>query len=145
MVQRFVTLQARPYMAFLRRLPATKNFPQRILCTSPRHAGRFPASAIMGLMKPDLYTKAALTVIAIALTVMAANQYVSPSATAHAQSVFADIQAVSVSNFFDRRTGDLWEYELEGTNRKVYAHLRMTKPGGTLTLICETPAACAGK
>ena len=34
------------------------------------------------LMKPDLYTKAVLTIIAIMLTVVACNQYVSPASTA---------------------------------------------------------------
>jgi hypothetical protein len=37
-------------------------------------------------MKPDLYTKAVLTVIALMLTAIACDQYINPTATANAQS-----------------------------------------------------------
>jgi len=69
-------------------------------------------------MKPDLYTKAVLTVIAVMLTVIACNQYVSPAATASAQS--APLASVQYSgptgySFFDTRTGDVWEYTRAAT------------------------------
>ena len=37
-------------------------------------------------MKSDLYTKAVLTVIAVALSVIAFNQHLAPNAVVHAQS-----------------------------------------------------------
>ena len=43
-------------------------------------------------MRPDLYTKALLTVIALLLLMIACNQYVSPATTASAQGPFAGLQ-----------------------------------------------------
>jgi hypothetical protein len=60
-------------------------------------------------MKPDIYTKAVLTVIAVALTPIACNQYVSPSTTARVQGPFATLQFASSGTypkFFDTRTGE---------------------------------------
>ncbi len=44
-------------------------------------------------MKPDIYTKAVLTVIAVALVAIASNQYTNPRTTVQAQaSPFAGVQ-----------------------------------------------------
>jgi hypothetical protein len=64
-------------------------------------------------MKPDLYTKTVLTVIAIMLTVIACNQYVNPTATAQAQGAFAGIVVTGQPAgwaMFDTRSGDAWVY-----------------------------------
>jgi len=65
-------------------------------------------------MKPDLYTKAVFTVIAIMLTAIACNQYIEPKVAAQAQAApFAGVQfsaTGSTIKFFDTRTGDLWGY-----------------------------------
>jgi hypothetical protein len=61
-------------------------------------------------MKPDLYTKIALTDIAFALVLIAANQYVHPAATANAQGPLAGVQYTpngNYSEFFDSRTGEM--------------------------------------
>jgi hypothetical protein len=52
-----------------------------------------PRRVTLRRMKPDTYTKAVLTVIALTLTVIACNQYIEPKATAQAQaSPFAGVQ-----------------------------------------------------
>ncbi len=59
-------------------------------------------------MKPDIYTKAVLTVIAC-------NQHTHPTATARAQGPFAGVQFASPEgafSFFEPRTGDIWVYRL---------------------------------
>jgi hypothetical protein len=68
-------------------------------------------------MKPDLYTKAVLTLIALLLAVIACNQYVHPETTASAQTQgpFDSVRYAASGDgrshyFFDTRTGDLWEY-----------------------------------
>ena len=43
-------------------------------------------------MKPDLYTKAVLTVIAIMLSVIASKPIFNPDTTASAQTAFAGMQ-----------------------------------------------------
>jgi hypothetical protein len=45
-------------------------------------------------MKLDLYAKAVLTVIMLALAMIACNQYVHPTAIAEAQGAFAGVQFV---------------------------------------------------
>jgi hypothetical protein len=82
-------------------------------------------------MKPDLYTKAVLTVIALMLTVIACNQYVSPAAAVQAQgSAFTGVQYGGQNTFFDTRTGDLWNYQ-PTTDGKFYvqSHAKLTKLG----------------
>jgi hypothetical protein len=79
-----------------------------------------PAPAIMGLMKPDLYIKAVLTVTAVALVAIACNQYIEPKTTAQAQGAsFAGVQVngnlLSNLTAFDSRTGEVWQYELKET------------------------------
>jgi len=62
--------------------------------------------------KPDLYTKAVLTIVAIALVMIACNQYIHP-VTVEAQGSFAGVQFTegeSTYNFFDAKTGDIWQY-----------------------------------
>jgi hypothetical protein len=65
-------------------------------------------------MKPDLYTKAVLTVIAVMLTVIACKTVISPGTTASAQSApFAGVQYSNAptTSFFDARTGEIWLYD----------------------------------
>jgi len=63
-------------------------------------------------MKPDLYTKIVLTLIALALVMIACNQYVHPATAAQAQGAlrvqFAMDQGDPV--FFDAQTGEIWQY-----------------------------------
>ena len=65
-------------------------------------------------MKPDLYTKAVLTVIAFMLVMIGCHQYVSPTTTVKAEGPFAEVQYNDFS-FFDPRTGELWMYSGNGT------------------------------
>lgn len=73
-------------------------------------------------MKPDVYTKTILTIIAMMLTVIACNQYVNPAATVSAQtSQLAGVQfsinrPADTISFFDTRTGELWNYDLRNGN-----------------------------
>jgi hypothetical protein len=64
-------------------------------------------------MKPDLYTKAVLTVIAFMLVMIGCRQYISPTTTVKAERAFSNL-SFSANNgpyiFFDTRTGELWEY-----------------------------------
>jgi hypothetical protein len=64
-------------------------------------------------MKPDIYTKAVLTVIAIMLAVIACKPLISPDTTASAQGSFAGIQYAGGGQFFDTRTGEIWVYTAE--------------------------------
>jgi hypothetical protein len=80
-------------------------------------------------MRIDLYTKAVLTIIAIALAVIASNQIVSPR-VASAQGTFAGLQFTSGggwSYFFDSRTGEIWSYSIG--DGKMQAKRRLTKIG----------------
>ena len=65
-------------------------------------------------MKTDLYTKAALTVIAFLLLVSACHRYIDPPATARAEGPFAGVQFTGPDtySFFDTRTGDLWGFSV---------------------------------
>jgi hypothetical protein len=85
-------------------------------------------------MKPDLYTKAVLTVIALLLLLIACNQYVHPATTANAQGPFAGVQYSNLE-FFDTRTGDLWVYEATPKELVVKIHAKLSKLGenGTRT------------
>ncbi len=89
-------------------------------------------------MRPDLYTKAVLTVIAIMLTVIVCNQYLNPT-TARAQgtgSVQFSGEGFSF-NVYDPRSGDFWLYEGDGRVipfRWLTTYLgKMNKPGNPLT------------
>ena len=68
-------------------------------------------------MKPDTYTKAVLTVIALALLMIVCNQYAHPTVV-HAQGAFAGVQfnydRSSGGYFFDARTGEVWNYSAMG-------------------------------
>ena len=64
-------------------------------------------------MKPDLYTRIVLTVIALALVLIACNQYVHPASTVAAQGQFAGLTFTVDRGgpvFFDTRTGEVWSY-----------------------------------
>jgi hypothetical protein len=64
-------------------------------------------------MKPDLYTKAVLTVIAFMLVMIGCHHYVSPATTVKAEGPFAGVQfsGPDTFSFFDTKTGDLWAYD----------------------------------
>ena len=87
-------------------------------------------------MKPDLYTKIVLTVIALALVMIACNQYVHPAATAEAQGAFAGVQLGPGLTFFDTRSGEIWVYSqypgVAGEQGPVHSKLRLTKLGQPL-------------
>jgi hypothetical protein len=83
-------------------------------------------------MKPDLYTKAVLTVIALVLVLIACNQYVHPAATASAQGPLANVQfSGNTGSFtlFDQRTGDVWSYNLAGPANMMLQHTKVSAPG----------------
>jgi hypothetical protein len=86
-------------------------------------------------MKPDIYTKAVLTVIATALVALVVNQYVKPSATAQAQAKFAGVQFAAERSggfeLFDSRTGDIWIYHSthERKGQVEMEHARIAMPG----------------
>jgi len=61
-------------------------------------------------MRPDIYTKAVLTVIAVMLTVIAVKPLISPDTTASAQSgQFVGVQYGNL-DFFDSRTGEVFSF-----------------------------------
>lgn len=106
-------------------------------------------------MKPDLYTKAVLTVIAIMLTAIVCNQYIRyirPSTTVEPQaSPFAGVQLSggNAPSVFDPRTGEVaFFYDTSGEkNGQVYERLKLTKAGSNLTVICGGAAVpdCTNK
>jgi hypothetical protein len=99
----------------------------------------------MGLMKPDLYTKAVLTAIAIMLTVIACNQYVTPRTTVEAQSSpFAGVQFAQGNDlggfdFFDPKTEEVWEYAGSPDDNAAYPRRHWKIPAlgksGTVTFV----------
>jgi len=65
-------------------------------------------------MKTDRYTKAILTVIALALSVIAYNQAAGPGSVAHAAGKFSNVQfSGSPIGFIavDADSGDVWSYD----------------------------------
>jgi hypothetical protein len=85
-------------------------------------------------MMPDIYTKAVLTVITIMLSVIACNQYVSPTVTAQAQGPFSGVQLISQGTggdylAFDSRTGDVWLYTYLDQYTHDSLHLKKTPAG----------------
>jgi hypothetical protein len=93
-------------------------------------------------MKPDLYTKAVLTVVAAMLVVIGYKSIVKPETTAYAAETFAGLQFSVDSghgySFFDPRTGEISSYTWrpsEGTNKAALAwQYRLTKIGDPLTV-----------
>jgi len=85
-------------------------------------------------MKPDLYAKTVLTVIALAFVMIACNQLVNPATAAQAQGPFAGVQfSGGTWSFvlFDSRTGDIWQYSRVGgigAEGKV-EHTKISAPG----------------
>jgi hypothetical protein len=91
-------------------------------------------------MKPDLYTKAVLTVIALLLALIACKPLLSPETTASAQGALAGVQFstfVAEGNrtfaFFDSRTGEAWFYD--GGDLKPNISVRLTKLGDRLVQV----------
>lgn len=91
-------------------------------------------------MKPDIYTKAVLTVIAIMLTVIAFKSLVAPeTANAQTQSLAGVQYSVSkapngndIETFFDSRNGEIWEYMYEDVQSR-----RKVTLGKPVTFICD--------
>jgi hypothetical protein len=85
-------------------------------------------------MRIDLYTKAVLTIIAVMLAVIAANQLASPR-VASAQGPFTGVQFDAKANsFFDSRTGEVWYYDsVNGTGKLAFKE-RLTKLGQPLVV-----------
>ena len=89
-------------------------------------------------MKPDIYTKAVLTVIAVALIAIAFGPAVHPGMTAQAQSAqFAGVQ-YSDGNFFDTRTGEVWVYQtccnVGADSGKYVAKMKLNKLGQAMVV-----------
>jgi hypothetical protein len=84
-------------------------------------------------MKPDLYTKVVLTIIALALVLIACNHYSQPAVTAQAEGPFAGVQFSGDSRgfvLFDSRTGDIWQYYSNvGMGTPSMDHTRISGPG----------------
>ena len=75
-------------------------------------------------MKPDLYTKVVLTVIAFMPVMIGCHQYIGPTAVAHAEGPFAGVQFSGGTlqfTLFDSRTGDISSYN------KFSSEVRRTK------------------
>jgi hypothetical protein len=88
-------------------------------------------------MKPDIYTKFILTVIAIMLTAIACNQYIDPAATAQAQAPFSGVLGtLPPLSFFDTRTGEVFIYGqypgVAGQQQPLQSKRRLTKLGQPL-------------
>jgi hypothetical protein len=66
-------------------------------------------------MKPDLYTKAVLTVIAVMMTVIAAKQFVNPEVSADAQASGSQF-AITPTNYFLYRNRTVSIYRPDGTH-----------------------------
>jgi hypothetical protein len=86
-------------------------------------------------MKPDVYTKAVLTVIALLLAVIAFKPLISPETTASAQGQFAGVQfngglASDDIGFFDPRSGEIWGY----SGGELWSKRRLTKLGQPLAV-----------
>jgi len=68
-------------------------------------------------MRIDFYTKAVLTLIALALLVIAGNSLINPKQNVAAAGKFSDVQfsyAMGGILAVDTRTGDIWDYGLGG-------------------------------
>ena len=66
-------------------------------------------------MNTDFYTKVILTVIDLALIGNLLKPVLTPSAVqAGSGDKFEHLQAISPTQFFDTKTGDVWGYEYKG-------------------------------
>jgi hypothetical protein len=67
-------------------------------------------------MRTDLYTKAVLTVIALALALIALKPMISPAVAVQAQAPSANLQFLGGSDVIvmDKQTGYLWVYRVSG-------------------------------
>ena len=87
-------------------------------------------------MKPDLYTKTVLTVIAITLAVIAFKPLAGSQAAVNAQppqpTAFSGMQFSGVSDdftLFDPRTGDIWQYNSKLYKPPVWLHSKILEFG----------------
>jgi hypothetical protein len=85
-------------------------------------------------MKPDLYTKAILTLIAFMLVMIGFHQYLSPATAVKAEGPFAGVQFTGTTDdftMFDPRTGDIWSYTSNGgySMPPRMEHVRISAPG----------------
>jgi len=87
-------------------------------------------------MKPDLYTKAVLTMIMVLLAVIACKTVISPETTVSAQGPLSEVQWDGHEGFFDPRTGEVWQYFTCAKNInegcQVAHKIRVTKLGQPL-------------
>jgi hypothetical protein len=82
-------------------------------------------------MKPDIYTKAVLTVIAFALTLIALKPLFSPPLRPMPSRRFPGFQFSGPNNgyeFFDARTGEVWVYYDDGRVHKALSVARLGQP-----------------
>jgi hypothetical protein len=97
------------------------------LCAFHIHLLRFS-------MRNDLYLKVALTVIALALTLIACKSVVQPLGVA-AQGALAGVQfSGGVGGFwaFDTKSGNIWGYELSGDASSITYLGKMVELGKPL-------------
>jgi len=86
-------------------------------------------------MKPDIYTKAVLTIIAIMLTVIVCKPIISPDTTARADGPFSEVEFGVLNGvlvFFDTRTGDIYNYADPKPGETVYKHAKLAQLGQPL-------------
>jgi len=90
-------------------------------------------------MKPDLYTKIVLSVIAVMLVVIGCKPTINPQTAVKAEGQFAGVQLSATPAlliFFDSRTGEIHEYNQPSPDSsvggKLYSKGRLTKLGEPL-------------
>jgi len=87
------------------------------------------------LMRIDLYTKTLLTVIALALLMIACKSVLEPnpvSAEGPLSGVQVSLMPMGVGIFvFDTKTGEIWVY---GENNQAQYHGKITKLGAPLDM-----------
>ncbi len=89
----------------------------------------------MSRMKPDLYTKVGLTVIAFMLVMIGCHQYISTTTVAQAEGPFAGVQfsgSTLTFTLFDSRAGDIWLFDKFSSEVR---HTKISAPGIQTTAV----------